>query len=111
MAAYTQANRPMRVDTGLGEDVLLLSAFNGHEGMSQLFGFQLDLHSIDADIDPAALPPLAITVEDLRIADAPLGRMELRTRPTANGLRLDSLRVHSASANKRSCCWSPFTSG
>ena len=62
MAAYTQANRPMRVDTGLGEDVLLLSAFNGHEGMSQLFGFQLDLHSIDADIDPAALLGEPVTV-------------------------------------------------
>jgi type VI secretion system secreted protein VgrG len=62
MAAYTQANRPMRVDTGLGEDVLLLSGFNGHEGVSQLFGFQLDMYSLDAEIEPEKLLREPVTV-------------------------------------------------
>ncbi|MGY1457422.1 YhdP family protein [Luteimonas sp. A534] len=49
----------------------------------------------DADIDPAGLPPLAIVVDDLRVAAAPLGRMELRTRPTAEGLQVESLQLRS----------------
>jgi type VI secretion system secreted protein VgrG len=43
MPKYTQDNRPMRVDTPLGKDVLLLVGFSGIEVMSQLFSFQLDL--------------------------------------------------------------------
>lgn len=43
MATYTQAQRPLAVITPLGEDVLLLAGFAGHEGISQLFSFHLDL--------------------------------------------------------------------
>jgi uncharacterized protein YhdP len=49
----------------------------------------------DADLDPAGLPPLAIVVDDLRVAAAPLGRMQLRTRPTAEGLQVESLQLRS----------------
>jgi len=49
----------------------------------------------DADIDPAAIPPLAIVVEDLRIAEAPLGSLALRTRPTATGLHVESMQLRS----------------
>lgn len=47
MAKYTQANRRMRVTTPLGEDVLLLTGFQGSEGISELFRFQLDLAAPD----------------------------------------------------------------
>ena len=47
----------------------------------------------DDDIDPAAIPPLAIAIEDLRIADAPLGRLELRTHPGGGGLQVETLRI------------------
>ena len=43
MPTYTQANRPLAVTTPLGEDILLLTGFRGHEAISQLFSFQLDL--------------------------------------------------------------------
>jgi type VI secretion system secreted protein VgrG len=43
MATYTQKNRPMAVTTPLDPDVLLLTGFTGHEGISQLFRFELDL--------------------------------------------------------------------
>src|SRR4051812_47987997 len=43
MSTYTQANRPMRVKTPLGEDVLLLVGFRGQEAISHLFEFQLEL--------------------------------------------------------------------
>src|SRR5690606_27362084 len=46
-------------------------------------------------VDPAAIPPLALVVEDLRVADAALGRMELRTRPTGNGLAVDTMQLRS----------------
>ena len=43
MATYVQGGRSMTVTTPLGPDVLLLVGLNGHEGISQLFSFQLDL--------------------------------------------------------------------
>ncbi|MCI0417770.1 MAG: type VI secretion system tip protein VgrG, partial [Acidobacteria bacterium] len=45
MAKYTQDNRFIRLETPLGKDVLLLQGFAGSEGVSQLFNFQLTLHS------------------------------------------------------------------
>ena len=44
---YSQANRAMTVTTPLGPDVLLLVGFSGHEGISQLFSFELDLAAED----------------------------------------------------------------
>lgn len=52
MPQFTQANRPIRVDTVLGEDVLLLSGFSGTETVSVPFSFQLDLLSEDEEIAP-----------------------------------------------------------
>jgi type VI secretion system secreted protein VgrG len=43
MPVYTQKNRPLAITTPLGEDVLLLKRFQGHEAISQLFSFQVDL--------------------------------------------------------------------
>jgi type VI secretion system secreted protein VgrG len=42
---YTQENRFIAIDTPLGPDVLLLAGFSGTEGLSSLFGFELDLLS------------------------------------------------------------------
>jgi len=42
MPIYTQANRPLCIKTPLGQDVLLLTGFRGHETISQLFDFQVD---------------------------------------------------------------------
>jgi type VI secretion system secreted protein VgrG len=43
--AYTQENRLIAIDTPLGDDVLLLQGFTGHEAISRLFSFHLDLLS------------------------------------------------------------------
>lgn len=48
MATYTQADRFIAVDTPLGKDALLLRSFTGHEGISQLFSFELDFLSEDS---------------------------------------------------------------
>ena len=48
----------------------------------------------DADpLDPATLPPFSITVEALKFNDATLGQAVLRTRPLANGLRIEQLQA------------------
>ena len=47
---FTQTGRALRIDTPLGEDVLLLRAVSGHETISQLSRFQLDLLSEDDSI-------------------------------------------------------------
>ncbi|MGH9432858.1 MAG: type VI secretion system Vgr family protein [Terriglobia bacterium] len=47
---YTQENRLISVDTPLGQDVLLLQGFSGHEAISRLFRFDLDLLSEDDTI-------------------------------------------------------------
>jgi type VI secretion system secreted protein VgrG len=43
MPGYTQANRPLKVTTPLGPDTLFLIGFTGHEAVSQLFSYQLEL--------------------------------------------------------------------
>lgn len=50
--ALKQANRPVRISTPLGEDAVQLVGFRGHEEMSRLFEFHLDLISEDNSIDP-----------------------------------------------------------
>ena len=47
MSTYTQANRPMAITTPLGPDVLLLTGLKGHEGISELFRFELELVAED----------------------------------------------------------------
>lgn len=64
MPRYSQTNRPLRVDTVLGDDVLLLASFSGTEGVSTPFAFQVDMYSEDAAIDGRELlrTPLCLTV-------------------------------------------------
>ncbi len=64
MPRYTQANRPIRVDTNLGEDVLLLQSFTGEEGLSRPFRFRLSLLSEESAISPDDVlrKPMLITV-------------------------------------------------
>src|SRR2546426_1387904 len=65
MAKYSQAKRPVRIDTVLGADVLLLAAFTGEEGISTPFYYTLDLLSEDASIDAKKLlrSPATVTLD------------------------------------------------
>jgi type VI secretion system secreted protein VgrG len=62
---YTQANRPIRVETALGPDVLLLTGFSSVEGVSQPYSVDLDLMSLQSDVDPEAFlrKPVLISIE------------------------------------------------
>ena len=64
MPKYSQAGRPVRVDTELGPDVLLLLGFNGTEALSKPFTFQLELLSETDDIAPESLlrTPVVLSV-------------------------------------------------
>jgi type VI secretion system secreted protein VgrG len=48
---YSQENRFISLSTPLGDDVLLLEGFSGHEAISHLFSFHLDLLSEHDPID------------------------------------------------------------
>jgi len=50
MGTYTQEGGLFKIDTPLGKDVLLLRGFQGSEGISRLFKFQLDLLSENPSI-------------------------------------------------------------
>ena len=42
MPSFLQSNRPIQVDTALGENVLLATGFRGKEELSTLFSFEPD---------------------------------------------------------------------
>lgn len=63
MPSFTQANRPLRLTTPLGTDVLLLERISGEEHVSALFHFQLDLLSEKPDIDPKSILGQKVSVE------------------------------------------------
>jgi type VI secretion system secreted protein VgrG len=62
---YTQAGRPIRLDTPLGEDVLLLEQFSGTEAVSQQFSFHLRAVSSSATLplDDLLQHPVLVTLE------------------------------------------------
>lgn len=65
MGTYSQENRPMRVDTELEEDELLLASFSGQEAVSSPFWFTVDLLSENAEVDPEKMlrSPISISMQ------------------------------------------------
>ena len=65
MPTYSQANRPMRVETTLGEDVLLLTDFSGEEAISAPFSYTLELLSEHGSVGGRTLlrSPVTVTVD------------------------------------------------
>src|SRR5580692_10457704 len=61
--AYTQTNRPMRLYTPLGEDVLLLENIKGFEGVSEPFKYTLDMLSENNSVSLTALIRKPVHVE------------------------------------------------
>jgi type VI secretion system secreted protein VgrG len=47
---YTQDNRPIKIDTPLGENALLVTGLSGVEAISMPFRFELELISEDHNI-------------------------------------------------------------
>ena len=59
---YSQQERLIALTTPLGEDVLLLAGFSGHEAISRLFSFHLDLLSEKGPIDFAQIIGKKVTI-------------------------------------------------
>ena len=66
--AYTQENRLIAIGTPLGKDALLLQGFSGHEGISRLFSFHLDLLSLKDSISFKGIVGQNVTIE-IRLAN------------------------------------------
>ena len=68
MSEWSQADRPFRIETPLGADVLLLQDWRGEERMSTLFRYTVNVLSPRADITPKELllQPVALL---LRLPD------------------------------------------
>ncbi len=64
MATYSQTKRPMKVETTLGNDALLLTGFSGEEGVSLPFGYTLDLLSENPEVSAEDLlrSPAVVTL-------------------------------------------------
>jgi type VI secretion system secreted protein VgrG len=67
MATYSQALRPFRVTTPLGEDAFLVERFTAVERVSSMYSISLDLVSENRGVDPASLlrKPLTLTFDTM----------------------------------------------
>jgi type VI secretion system secreted protein VgrG len=64
MPDYTQADRPLKITTPLGPDLLLIQALEGREEMSGLFSFELSLlAAVTADVRFDNIIGQSVTVE------------------------------------------------
>lgn len=73
MPVATQKGRLLSLDTPLGPDKLLLDAFSGREAISELFHFELELSSEDADIKFEDIIGKNVTVR-IKLADGATDR-------------------------------------
>ena len=55
----------------------------------------------DDSLDPAAIPPLRIGIDDFRLGKANYGKAEVATTPIAEGMRLDKVDAHSQDIDMR----------
>ena len=60
--AFTQLHRHLGFASPLGEDALLLTQLRGHEGISRLFRFDLELLSENAALDFSAIIGKNVTI-------------------------------------------------
>src|SRR6516162_10836188 len=51
MPSWKQADRPIRIKTPLGDDVLLVGSLNGTEQLGRPFKYELVLYSEDHELD------------------------------------------------------------
>ena len=65
---YSQDNKLISIDTPLGEDALLLTAFSGEEGLSRGFRFELEMVSENHTISFESIIDVNVTIA-IKLAD------------------------------------------
>lgn len=70
-AAYTQENRPLKVETVLGEDALLLTRLSGEEAISEPFALSLEMLAFDRIVQPSEILGTPVAVSIRRSSDRP----------------------------------------
>src|SRR5690348_6970079 len=71
MTSLSPANRPLQVTTPLGKNVLLATGFRGHEELSTLFSFELDLIAENAtQVDFSKLVGSELTLKVVTPSDS-----------------------------------------
>ena len=98
MPDYKQAGRLMQFTSVLGQDELLIDVFEGAEGLSRLFDFQVELMAdVGADIDPTSIVGTKATVaialldvQGTRYVNGLVASFE----QTSGGSDFDSYRAH-----------------
>jgi len=94
MPTYTQADRPLAITTPLGKDVLFLTGFRGHEAISQMFNFQVDLLAeAQSDIRFDRIIGQKVTVE-LRLVNQEKRYFNGLVKRFSQGARNDAHFVH-----------------
>src|SRR5262245_5709573 len=68
MAPLTQENRQLAIETPLGKDAFLLTGFSGHEELSRLFCFRLELLAENHAIAPEDIVGKNVTFQ-VKLAD------------------------------------------
>src|SRR5690349_15629814 len=71
MPVYTQTGRLISLTTPLGDDVLLLTGFTGHEAMSRLFQFHLTTLSENLNINFTDIVGQSVTINVSQANDTP----------------------------------------
>jgi type VI secretion system secreted protein VgrG len=92
--AYQQTDRLLKVTSVLGDNVLLLQSFSGHEALSHLFSYELDLFSDNEAIAAKDLVGTSITWSVNEVDQAPRYFNGMVSRMTAGGLSARTMREY-----------------
>src|SRR5690606_35365060 len=87
------ATAPVPADGGVAAEALLPGASAGPDGTGVATLPAPPAAVAEDGFDPAAIPPLSLDVDDLRYRGTRFGTARLRTRPTDDGLLLESLQL------------------
>ena len=90
MPNYQQRDRPLKITTPLGADILLLRKFEGQEEISRLFDFHVDLLAdVESDVQFDKIMGQSVTVE-MRLLDGSTRHFNGIVRRFSQGRRDES---------------------
>ena len=102
MSNYTQEDRPLKITTLLGEDVLLIYGFRAHEEISRLFDFEVSLIAdLNKEVRFDSIVGESVTVK-MRLIDGSFRYFNGIVNRFSQGRRDESHRIRQQ-PRRRSC--------